>query len=167
MWEPWVRSLGWEVPWRRERLPTAVFWPGEFHGLYSPWGCKESDRTEWLSHFHFPDSLGSFYWRIFNFIEILFSRMSRLLKKPSKVFLISVTVFFIPGTSFCVLQFLPCLHYPSVFACCLLQWNWKYVNRNSGRNQAKMFTGDMNEWGSEERHEPKSEWSNSAWWWIQ
>ena len=25
------------------------FWPGEFHGLYSPWGPKESDRTERLS----------------------------------------------------------------------------------------------------------------------
>ena len=25
-----------------------VFWPGEFHGLYSPWGCKESDTTEQL-----------------------------------------------------------------------------------------------------------------------
>ena len=29
-----------------ERLPTPVFWPGEFHGLYSPWGRKESDTTE-------------------------------------------------------------------------------------------------------------------------
>ena len=37
------------MPWRRERLPTPIFWPGEFHGLYSPWGCKESDTTEWLS----------------------------------------------------------------------------------------------------------------------
>ena len=37
-------------PWRRERPPTAVFWPGEVHGLYSQWGCKESDKTEWLSH---------------------------------------------------------------------------------------------------------------------
>ena len=36
-------------PWRRERLPTPVFWPGEFDGLYSPWGHKESDRTERLS----------------------------------------------------------------------------------------------------------------------
>ena len=26
-----------------------VFWTGEFHGLYSPWGGKESDTTEWLS----------------------------------------------------------------------------------------------------------------------
>ena len=26
-----------------------LFWPGEFHGLYSPWGHKESNITEWLS----------------------------------------------------------------------------------------------------------------------
>ena len=42
------------MPWRRERLPTQVFWPGEFHGLYSPWGHKESDITEKLSLFPFP-----------------------------------------------------------------------------------------------------------------
>ena len=29
--------------------PTPVFWPGEFHGLYSTWGRKESDMTEQLS----------------------------------------------------------------------------------------------------------------------
>ena len=46
MWETWVRSLSWEDPWRRKRLPTPVFWPGEFHGLCSTWGCKESDTTE-------------------------------------------------------------------------------------------------------------------------
>ena len=38
-----------KIPWRRERLPTPVFWPGEFHGLYSPWGHKESDTTERFS----------------------------------------------------------------------------------------------------------------------
>ena len=39
---------------RRERLPTPVFWPGELHGWYSPWGHKESEMTEWLSlHFHY------------------------------------------------------------------------------------------------------------------
>ena len=37
------------MPWRRERLPTPVFWPGEFHGLYSPQGQKELDTTEQLS----------------------------------------------------------------------------------------------------------------------
>ena len=38
-----------KIPWRRERLPTPVFWRREFHGLYSPWGLKESDTTERLS----------------------------------------------------------------------------------------------------------------------
>ena len=42
--DPWVGK----IPWRRERLYTPVFWPGEFHGLYSPWGHKESDITELL-----------------------------------------------------------------------------------------------------------------------
>ena len=46
---PWVGK----ILWRRERLPTPLFWPGEFYGLYSPWGRKESDMTERLSlHFH-------------------------------------------------------------------------------------------------------------------
>ena len=32
------------------KLPTPVFWPGEFQGLLeSPWGRKESDSTERLS----------------------------------------------------------------------------------------------------------------------
>jgi len=38
-----------KIPWRREKLPTPVFWPGEFHGPYSPWGHKESDTTEQLA----------------------------------------------------------------------------------------------------------------------
>ena len=45
MQETWVGK----IPWRREELPTLVFWPGEFHGLYSPWCHKESDMTEQLS----------------------------------------------------------------------------------------------------------------------
>ena len=46
--DPWVGK----IPWRREQLLTPILWPGEFHGLYSPWGRKELDRTERLSlHF--------------------------------------------------------------------------------------------------------------------
>ena len=41
--------MTYKVPWRREEVPTPISWPGEFHGLYSPWGCKESDTTEQLS----------------------------------------------------------------------------------------------------------------------
>ena len=44
--DPWVGK----VPWRRKRLPTPVFWPGEFHGLYSSWGRKVLDMTE---RFHY------------------------------------------------------------------------------------------------------------------
>ena len=51
----YTQELG-RFPWRRERLPTPVFWPGEFHGLYSPWGCKESDTTEQLSLTHITRS---------------------------------------------------------------------------------------------------------------
>ena len=44
---PWLGK----VPWRRGRLPTPVFWPGESHGQRSleghgPWGPRESDTTE-------------------------------------------------------------------------------------------------------------------------
>ena len=40
--DPWIG----QIPWRREQQPTPAFWPGEFHGLYSPWSLKESDTTE-------------------------------------------------------------------------------------------------------------------------
>ena len=34
--DPWVGK----IPWRWERLPTPVFWPGEFYGVYSPWSQR-------------------------------------------------------------------------------------------------------------------------------
>ena len=45
---PWVRRM----PWRKKRRPTLEFLPGKSHGQrslvgYSPWGCKESDMTEY------------------------------------------------------------------------------------------------------------------------
>ena len=45
-----VSGLG-RSPGEENRLPTPVFWPGEFHGLHSPLGHKESDATESLSLF--------------------------------------------------------------------------------------------------------------------
>ena len=43
--DPWVGK----IPRRREQLPTAIFWPGELHGLCNPWGHKELGMTEPLS----------------------------------------------------------------------------------------------------------------------
>ena len=51
--KPWVGK----IPWRREQLPTPVFWPGGFHGQrrpagYSPWGRRVGHgMTEQLSLF--------------------------------------------------------------------------------------------------------------------
>ena len=51
---PWIGK----IPWRRECLPTPVFFPGESHGQRSladcsPWGLKESDMIERLILFTF------------------------------------------------------------------------------------------------------------------
>ena len=48
--DSWVEK----IQWRKEWLPMPAFLPGEFHAQgslagYSPWGCKESDMTEWLT----------------------------------------------------------------------------------------------------------------------
>ena len=51
MRETWVQSLGWEDPSEKERLPTPVFWPGEFHGLRST--GLQSVRHDREFHFHF------------------------------------------------------------------------------------------------------------------
>ena len=39
-----IPGLG-KSPGEGEQLPTPALW-GEFHGLHSPGGCKESDTTE-------------------------------------------------------------------------------------------------------------------------
>ena len=49
---PWFSSWVGKTCWRRERLPTPVFWPREFYGLYRvAKGHKESDMTKssWAS----------------------------------------------------------------------------------------------------------------------
>jgi len=43
------------MPWRRERLPAPIFWPGEFHGLYIVHGVTKSQTR--LSDFHFTSFL--------------------------------------------------------------------------------------------------------------
>ena len=44
--------MGWEDPLEKGK---AMQYSGEFRGLYSLWGCKESDMTERLT---FPRYLG-------------------------------------------------------------------------------------------------------------
>ena len=49
--DPWI----WKSAWRRVWQSTPVFLSGEFHGQrslagYRPWGHKELDTTDWLTH---------------------------------------------------------------------------------------------------------------------
>ena len=51
VWDTGFDSWVGKIPWRRALQPI----PGEFHGQgilegYSPWGPKESDTTEQLTH---------------------------------------------------------------------------------------------------------------------
>ena len=51
MKETQVPSLAWEDILEKEKATqytqsTPVLWPGEFHGLYSSWGRKESDTIK-------------------------------------------------------------------------------------------------------------------------
>ena len=41
MRETWVQSLCWEDPLEKGKATHSSVLPGEFHGLYSLWGCKE------------------------------------------------------------------------------------------------------------------------------
>ena len=49
MKEIWVRSLGWEDLLEKGKATHSNICPGEFYGLYSPWGRKELDTNEQLS----------------------------------------------------------------------------------------------------------------------
>ena len=40
--ENWFDTCVEKIPWRKERLPTPVFWPGEFHGPYSACSFRAS-----------------------------------------------------------------------------------------------------------------------------
>ena len=54
-WRPGFHPWVWKILWRREWAPTPVFLSGCFHGQrslagYSPWGRKESDTIQQLTH---------------------------------------------------------------------------------------------------------------------
>ena len=58
VWETWVGLLGWEDPLEKgtathSSIPAwRIPWTEEPGMLYSPWGHKKSNMTEWLTHTH-------------------------------------------------------------------------------------------------------------------
>ena len=59
MQETWIRSLGWEDPWRREWLPTPVLLPGEFR--IQSLGLQSQTRRV-TNIFIWQREAGSFKW---------------------------------------------------------------------------------------------------------
>ena len=114
-----------KIPWRRERLPTPVFWPGEFHGLYSPWDSKGETQLSDL-HFHFQCQQKThifWLWRPFSYLlchaalnKWMHTMMNHLFFLGNKVFPIL--------TSTCFSSLTPC-HFPyrsNTPKCASLSW---------------------------------------------
>ena len=78
MWETWVDPWAGKILWRRKRLPTPIFWPGEFHELYSPWGHKESDMTEWFFTFTILTGVKWYFTVVVIYISLIISNTDHL-----------------------------------------------------------------------------------------
>ena len=79
LFHPWVGK----IPWRRKWQPTLVSLPGKSHGQRnlvdcSPWGHKESGRTEWLTHTQLINNGGHIFFPIKNWYNHLFGTKSHL-----------------------------------------------------------------------------------------
>ena len=83
MWETWDPWVG-KIPWRRERLPTSVFWPREFQGLYSPWSRKELGTTERIS-LTIETELGVFTIDLLSLLLLLHSLITICSFVPHKI----------------------------------------------------------------------------------
>ena len=62
-----VRSLGWEDPLVKWIGSHSSIFAGQSHGqrilvVYSPWGHKESDPTEWLTHTQKNNWMSETFW---------------------------------------------------------------------------------------------------------
>ena len=73
-WRPGFKPQVRKIPWRREWLPTSVFFPGEFHGQRSlvdlSMGFKESDTTERLITKLYTGTLSEKGQSIYNTIDM-------------------------------------------------------------------------------------------------
>ena len=94
--DPWVEN----TPWRRKCQSSPVFLPGKSHGQrslagYSPWGHKELDTTEQLTHNNISNKIKSPFHvslkhqilnirviLIFSIIFNVFNHMRHGLKSP-------------------------------------------------------------------------------------
>ena len=113
MQETGLRSLGQENPLQRKWLPTPVFLPGELHGQrsragYSPWGQKESETTEQLTHTHTDKKLTTTGFSALNKLSFQSSTNPREKSRLRKKHL-----------------FAPFLWNSGIYTLVLLEYSWK------------------------------------------
>ena len=101
---PWVRMIS----WRREQLPTPVFWPGIFHGLYSPWDGKESDTSEQLSlsvsYTQKAEHILTIQHCVFlqtEYTHVMSTKINEMNMTKSKVFYLPIWSLLLPYTDHC------------------------------------------------------------------
>ena len=58
-----------KIPWRRERLPTPVFWPGEFHGIWSR--GSQRVRHDWATFTFFFQVTSAQIVRYYQYHQVL------------------------------------------------------------------------------------------------
>ena len=100
--DPWVGKMSWRKKWQ----PTPVFLPGKFHGQrslagYSPWGCKESDTTEWLKQHGVLQT----FWILVSWPPISIALEKK--KKPTSRLIVTTSNLFI---ALCQHSFWECWH---------------------------------------------------------
>ena len=72
--DSWVRK----IPWRRKRLPTPVFWPGEFHGQRLQVMGSQRVGHDWATNTHHiivEDMSGLKRTGLKNWVRVFLSRI--------------------------------------------------------------------------------------------
>ena len=129
MWETWVRSLGWEDPVEKERLPNPVFWPREFHGLYSSMGSQRV-RHNWTTFtFTSLSQIMLYTWNQYNVICQVYHNEK---KKPKFMLLPEYIIWFQTKIGICLHIFLI-----SSIKCSLLP---SFITRNSDLTEIKIYS---------------------------
>ena len=77
------------MPWRRERLPTPVFWPRGFHGQYGPWGRRV--RHDWTTFTSLHFQLSTAVWCTSPWCRTIYDCLSQLVLDWAGWFLLEVS----------------------------------------------------------------------------
>ena len=111
------------MSWRREKLPTPVLGPREFHGLYTPWSHKESDTTERLSLSAWKNHTFNQFSFFFFFFKSVFICHIFLISQKFYSLLVVIRITILKPTLYNTLLFFLFLFFICSGFCHTLKWN--------------------------------------------